>query len=96
VLTQRTDFAYNLQGRLAQVTLETLNAAGMLTRREVISYGYDDSGIRVSALHEVDANGEGTFETRTRTEYLNDPHNHTGTSSRRPPLSSVAGSPARR
>jgi RHS repeat-associated protein len=77
-LTNRQTFGYDLQGRMAIVTIDSFDATGTWTRRERTNYDYDATGMRVSALHEVDANGDGTFETRTKTEYLNDPDNATG------------------
>jgi RHS repeat-associated protein len=41
-------------------------------------YGYDHTGIRVSALNETDSDADGTFETRIKIEYLVDHQNHTG------------------
>jgi RHS repeat-associated protein len=72
----RTTYDYDLQGRLAVVTVESYQG-GVLSRRERATFGYDDNGARVDALYEVDANGDGTFETRTNTEFLNDPANPT-------------------
>ena len=34
--------------------------------------------MRVLALHEVDSNGDGAWDQRIQTDYLSDPHNHTG------------------
>ncbi len=73
-----TTFTYDLQGRLEVGTVETRDSSGNLLRREQTTYDYDHSGIRVSALHEVDSNGDGSWDQRIKTEYLNDPHNHTG------------------
>lgn len=78
VLTSRTTFGYDLQGRLATVTAETFGAGGTRTLRERTTYAYDGKGIRVADEHAVDADGDGTAETGTRTEYLNDPQNATG------------------
>ena len=58
--------------------METRNAADVLLRKEQTIYDYDHTGIRVSVLHEVDSSGDGAWDQRTRTDYLNDPHNHTG------------------
>ena len=63
---------------MESVTVKTFDAGGATTRIEETTYTYNSSGIRVSALREVDDNGDGTNESVTRTEYLNDPHNHTG------------------
>ena len=73
-----TTNTYDLQGRLESVTVKTFDAAGVTTRIEETTYTYNSSGIRVPALREVDDNGDGTNESVRRTEYLNDPHNHTG------------------
>jgi RHS repeat-associated protein len=73
-----TTYQYNLQGRMAVVTITTFNEDGTVARNERTTYGYDESGIRISALHEVDSDGDGTLDTATLTEYLNDPLNITG------------------
>lgn len=77
-LKTNTSFAYDLQGRMEVVIKETLDANGDVTQRERTTYDYNAMGIRISALHEVDGEGDGTYETATKTEYLNDPQNHTG------------------
>ncbi|MDY0170795.1 MAG: RHS repeat-associated core domain-containing protein, partial [Thermoguttaceae bacterium] len=77
VLQSKTEYTYNLQGRMATVTV-TSYESGVASRVERSTYGYSASGIRVSALVETDADGDGTFDTATKTEYLNDPQNHTG------------------
>ncbi|MDR2756701.1 MAG: hypothetical protein LBC20_13430, partial [Planctomycetaceae bacterium] len=51
---------------------------GTKTRIERISYEYGENGIRTSALHEIDADADGNFETQKETIYLNDPLNITG------------------
>jgi RHS repeat-associated protein len=76
--TSQTDYEYGLDGRMQTATLQTYDGTGTLTRKEVTTYDYDDSGIRVSALHEVDSDGDGTFDTRTETTYLVDHQNFTG------------------
>ena len=48
------------------------------TPSETTTYDYNTSGIRVSALTEADANGNGTVDGRLFTEFLNDANNHTG------------------
>jgi YD repeat-containing protein len=73
-----TTFTYDLQGRLEVGTIETWSASNVLLRREKTTYDYDHTGIRVSALHEVDSNGDGAWDQRIQTDYLNDPENHTG------------------
>jgi RHS repeat-associated protein len=70
-------FDCDLQGRMAQVETETWTN-GAVTHRERVSYDYDATGIRVASLHEVSPDGDTTFETSTRTEYLVDHHNFTG------------------
>jgi len=76
-LQSSTDFQYDLQGRLAVATVTTYEE-GDPVRIERTTYDYDASGIRVSALHEVDSDADDDWDTRTLTEYLNDPRNHTG------------------
>jgi len=75
--TTATAFTYDLQGRMETATI-TSYTAGVESRVEKTTYDYNSRGIRVSALHEVDTDANGTFETRTKTEFLNDPRNHTG------------------
>ncbi len=77
VLQSRTEYTYNLQGRMATVTVTSFES-GVASRVERSTYEYSAAGIRVSALVEIDADADGTFETATKTEYLNDPQNHTG------------------
>jgi RHS repeat-associated protein len=73
------DFTYDLQGRLSVATATTFDGStGTATRNERTTYGYDATGIRVSAMKEDDANADGTFETRVHTEFLNDPQDFTG------------------
>ncbi len=71
-------FAYNLQGRMAQVDTDTFDGSGALTQHEAVAYEYGPDGIRITALHEVDSDADGTFDTRELTEYLIDTSNHTG------------------
>ena len=73
-----TVFTYDLQGRMETVTITTLDGTGTATRIEKTTYDYDVTGIRVSALHEVDTDADGTVDETTKTEYLNDPSNFTG------------------
>jgi RHS repeat-associated protein len=73
-----TTYQYNLQGRMAVVTITTFNEDGTVARNERTSYNYDESGIRISALHEIDSDGDGVVDNMTLTEYLNDPLNITG------------------
>jgi RHS repeat-associated protein len=73
-----TTFEYDAQGRMSVVTITTFAEDGTKTRIERTSYGYGADGIRVSALHEIDADADGEFETSKLTEYLNDPLNITG------------------
>ena len=78
VLKTRTTNTYNLQGRLESVTVESFDTSGNLSSREVTTYQYNTHGVRVSALREVDADGDGVNDTVTNTEYLNNSHNHAG------------------
>jgi RHS repeat-associated protein len=59
-------------------TVDTLSTTGALLNQERLTYGYDATGIRVSALDQVDSNGDGTWDQQIQTEYLNDPRNFTG------------------
>ncbi|HXG08667.1 MAG TPA: RHS repeat-associated core domain-containing protein [Gemmataceae bacterium] len=68
----------NGQGTAQEVWSFTSDAFGRLVRVEQTTDDYDHTGIRVSVLHEVDSNGDGAWDQRTRTDYLNDLHNHTG------------------
>ncbi len=74
----RTYFSYDLQGNLRTATVEQWSAANVLQSREQITYGYDTNGVRVSAMDQIDSNGDGTWDQQTLTEYLNDPQNFTG------------------
>jgi|HubBroStandDraft_2_1064218.scaffolds.fasta_scaffold491049_2 hypothetical protein len=56
----------------------TTYASGVASQIEQLTYGYDDNGDRVSALDQVDTNADGTWDTQTITEYLNDSNNETG------------------
>jgi len=60
------------------VTITTLDGSGTATRIEKTTYDYDSKGNRVSALHEVDTDADGSVDETTKTEYLNDPYNFTG------------------
>jgi RHS repeat-associated protein len=73
-----TTFEYDAQGRMEIVTIVTFAEDGTKTRIERTSYDYNTDGIRVSALHEIDSDADGNFETSKLTEYLNDPLNITG------------------
>jgi hypothetical protein len=73
-----TTFEYDSQGRMAIVTIVTFAEDGTKTRIERTSYDYNTDGIRVSALHEIDADADEIFESSKLTEYLNDPLNITG------------------
>ena len=77
VITSDTSFEYNALGQMSVVTI-TKYTDGIASSIERTTYGYGSNGIRVSALHEIDSDADGTYETATLTEYLNDPNNHTG------------------
>jgi RHS repeat-associated protein len=70
------DYQYDLQGRTSGVTI-TNYTNGTASRVEQLTYGYDDSGIRVSALDQLSNTANGTWNAQTLTEYLNDPNNLT-------------------
>jgi RHS repeat-associated protein len=76
-VTEQTASAYNLQGWLSQATVTTYTG-GSPSRIERTSFTYAPVGDRVSTLGEMDADANGTFETRTRTDYLIDKRNATG------------------
>ena len=59
----------------ATITTYTNGAA---SQTEQLTYGYDDGGNRVSVLDQVSNNANGTWDTQTLTEYLNDSNNFTG------------------
>jgi RHS repeat-associated protein len=69
-LVSTTTYEYDLQGRMATVTIVTGN------RKEVTRYDYGADGIRVSAEHEIYIDGE--LQSKIRTEYLNDSESLTG------------------
>ena len=73
----RTEMTYDLQGRL-EVTDISSFAGGTLTSRSRSTYDYDATGIRIAALRQVDADGDGTFESTTDVRFLVDHANHTG------------------
>ena len=77
MLQSKTEYAYDLQGMMLSAKVTTYTS-GTASRVELSTYKYDASGIRVSALLEIDSNADETYETRTKTEYLNDPQNETG------------------
>jgi hypothetical protein len=70
-------YQYDLQGRMSGVTVATYTN-GAASQIEQLTYEYDDNGNRVSALDQVDTNADGTWDTQTLTEYLNDDNNLTG------------------
>ena len=78
VLVSDTVYEYDLQGRMSVVTIVSYDENGTIIRQEQTSYGYGADGIRVSALHEIDADGDGVYETKKLTEYLNDSRSITG------------------
>ena len=71
-------YTYDLQGRLHTATVTHYNDSGAASSITRSSYDYDHTGIRISALNELDNDADGSFETRTQLEYLVDHHNHTG------------------
>jgi RHS repeat-associated protein/uncharacterized repeat protein (TIGR01451 family) len=75
--TEAVSYAYNLEGRMSQV-VDTDYTGGSPSRVERVTFGYAPFGDRVSILDEVDADGDGTFETRTQTNDLVDTYNPTG------------------
>ena len=64
--------------KIRQNQIVSYDGDGAIVRQERTSYGYGADGIRVSALHEIDADGDGEFETKKLTEYLNDSRSLTG------------------
>ena len=77
VITSDTTFEYNSLGQMSVVKI-TKYTDGIANSIERTTYNYGFDGIRVSALHEIDNNADGFYDTATLTEYLNDPNNHTG------------------
>ncbi len=73
-----TAFTYDLQGRMETATITTKDTAGVATRIEKTTYDYDATGIRTSALQEIDTDADQTWDSRTLTEFLVDHRNHTG------------------
>jgi RHS repeat-associated protein len=73
-----TLFTYDLQGNMKTAEVDRRSSSGTLVSREVLTYGYDANGIRVSALDQIDSNGSGSWAQQTLTQYLNDPQNFTG------------------
>ena len=73
----RTTDAYDLQGHMAVVTTTTY-ANGTPGGVERTTYTYGADGILASELDETDADNDGTFEARSRVDYLNDAANATG------------------
>ncbi len=71
-------YTYDLQGRLFTATVTNYNDAGTASSITRSTYDYGHTGIRVSAVNEIDSTADGTFETRTKIEYLVDHQNHTG------------------
>jgi len=77
VAVNSTTFEYDLRGRLEVATVTT-HTAGVASHIEKTTYDYDARGIRVSALHEIDADASGTVDSSTKSEYLNDAQSLTG------------------
>ncbi|MEZ6135208.1 MAG: putative Ig domain-containing protein [Pirellulaceae bacterium] len=73
-----SNFSYDLQGRLEIATVTSYDASGNAASITRSTYDYDHTGIRISALNEIDSDADGTFESRTKVEYLVDHQNHTG------------------
>jgi len=71
-VVKQTTYAYNAQGLTSEITIVENGAS---TR---VRYEYDSAGARVATTTEIDADGDGTFEKATRTEFLNDANNPTG------------------
>jgi RHS repeat-associated protein len=76
-VTEATTFRYNLQGEMSDVLIDSFDSAGVKAGHEDVHYGYGPDGIRVAALDEEDSHADGTFDSRTRTEYLIDSGNNT-------------------
>jgi len=77
-LVSDTTFEYDLQGRMVVVTVVSYDEFETVIRQERTTYKYGADGIRVSALHEIDADGDGVYESKKLTEYLNDSKSLTG------------------
>jgi RHS repeat-associated protein len=74
-----TDYAYNFQGRMSTVTI---NSNGDNKADTQLQYEYNDNGIRTAHSKTTDGNADGDFndveDTVERTDYLVDEHNPTG------------------
>ena len=78
VTTSSTAFTYDFQGNLQTAVVDTYSSSGAFVSQEKLTYGYDATGIRVSALDQIKTEVNGPWEQQTLTEYLNDPQNATG------------------
>jgi RHS repeat-associated protein/fibro-slime domain-containing protein len=70
-----TTYAYNVQGRLETVEVNSDGDSGIESRS---TYRYNDSGIRINQKVETDTTGDGTLDQVTETDYVVDSNNHTG------------------
>lgn len=71
-------YEYDTQGRMSRVITISYLEDGTIASQEKVSYGYGPDGIRYMSLHEIDEDGDGNFELKKRTEYVNDPLNISG------------------
>ncbi|OYV85781.1 MAG: hypothetical protein B7Z73_12895 [Planctomycetia bacterium 21-64-5] len=79
VTTRSVAYSYNLQGELSVATVKAYNpSSGALASDQQVTYGYDASGARVSALVQTDTQLNGTYDQSVLTQFLDDPLNDTG------------------
>ena len=76
-VTSTQTFLYDLQGRM-EVAETTTYSGGVPSEVSRSTYDYDAMGMRISALREIDTNADGTFESKTKVEFLVDHANPTG------------------
>ncbi len=77
VTASQTQMEYDVAGRLSKVTITTYTsgqASSIVTQK----FTYDADGIKVTQTETVDSDADGTADSSTSTEYLNDKRNPTG------------------
>ncbi len=77
VTTSQTQMEYDVAGRLSKVTITTYTS-GQASSIVTQEFTYDTDGIKVTQTETVDSDADGTVDSTTSTEYLNDKQNHTG------------------
>ena len=75
----KTEYFYDLQGRLSKVEIDSDADSNIDT---TLDYTYDDQGIRVSVTEKIDGNDDGDLldpeDSTTTTDYVIDGNNPTG------------------